>query len=72
MGLAWKAWFKKTGIKNRLTVWQVIVYRGVYGVVSEEEKERVLESNEAKDVVVWLSSRRGQLVSLAENQVIPG
>ncbi len=51
---------------------QVVVYRGVYGVVSEEEKERVLESNEAKDVAVWRSQRRDQLVSLAENQVIPG
>lgn len=38
----------------------------------EGEKERVLESNEAKDVAVWLSQRRGQLVSLPENQVISG
>ena len=30
------------------------------------EKEKVLESNEAKDIAVWLSERRGRLLSLAE------
>lgn len=31
------------------------------------EKERVLESDEAKDIAAWLSKRRGRLLSLAEN-----
>jgi len=31
------------------------------------EKERVLESDEAKDIAAWLSKQRGKLLSLAEN-----
>ena len=31
------------------------------------ERERVLESNEAKEIAAWLSERRGKLLSLAEN-----
>ena len=31
------------------------------------EKERVLESDEAKDIAAWLSQRRGKLLSSIEN-----
>lgn len=31
------------------------------------EKERVLDSNEAKDIAAWLSQRRGKLLNLTEN-----
>jgi len=31
------------------------------------KKERVLESDEAKDIAAWLSQRRGKPLSLAEN-----
>ncbi len=34
------------------------------------EKERVLESNEVKDIAAWLSQRRGRLLSLEENQAL--
>ena len=31
------------------------------------EREKVLESNEAKDIAAWLSQRRGKLLSLTES-----